>query len=933
MTDKEQKAAAKTFCQAWQNRGDEKSDTQSFWLELLGSVLGMATPTSVIVFEKRVTVDGTTRFIDAYIPATRVLVEQKSEYKHLERSHRQSDDRELTAYGQAKRYDDNLPLSEKARWIVTCNFRQFLVYDMERPGTPPERILLEDLPKEHWRLAFLVDNASQGPLKENKLSLEAGQVVGKLYDGLLASYGNDTPATLRSLNMLCVRLVFCLYAENAGLFGAHTAFHDYLARFEARDIRSALLRLFEVLDTSREKRDPYLEPELAAFPYVNGGLFKEREALVPPFTPELKTLLLENASGDFDWSGISPTIFGSVFEATLNPENRRAAGMHYTSVENIHKVIDPLFLDRLHDELEAIRAKRPAGFGWEKGKLTRESKEYRDALLAFQDKLASMTFADPACGSGNFLTETYISLRRLENEVLAELVQRNKNIDLGDSGNTTIKVSLSQFRGFEINDYAVAVARTALWIAESQMFNETLELLSCNGTYLPLKAYSGIQEGNALQMDWRLLLKDCHASGDIYLISNPPFIGARMMNAEQKQDLLDVFGPRWRNLGNLDYVCGWYRKAAELMRGTAIRAAFVSTNSICQGGQVADLWQGLIKDFGIHIDFAHRTFRWDSESKGMAHVHCVIVGFSTAPNPAPPIIFDNGVRTECRHINPYLIDAEDVFIESRQHPRCDVPEIGIGNKPIDDGNYLFTEAEKLGFLKYEPAAAQYFHPWYGSDEFINNRPRWCLWLGDCTPAQLRSMPHCMEKVAKVREFRLASKSEGTRKLAERPTRFHVENMPKGNCILIPKVSSEKRIYIPIGFMQPGVLCSDLVFIIPNATLYHFGVLTSLVHNAWTRVVCGRLEMRYRYSKDIVYNNFPWPNVTEAQKAVIAANAQAILDARAKYPDSSLADLYDPLVMPQELRAAHHRNDHDVLAAYGMSPAMTEAEIVAALFKM
>ena len=472
------------------------------------------------------------------------------------------------------------------------------------------------------------------------------------------------------------------------------------------------------------------------------------------------------------------------------------------------------------------------------------------------------------------------------------------------------------------------------------MLAETERIVARDIDFLPLKTYPNIAEGNALRMDWRSLFHSTteqpESSGlqsrlPDYIMGNPPFIGARMATAEQKQDLINVFGAKWKNIGNMDYVCGWYKKAADLMRGTTVKTALVSTNSICQGEQVANLWEPLMQD-GIVINFAHRTFRWDSEAKIKAHVHCVIVGFSYEDK-KDKLLFDNEEVIHANHINAYLIDGPDVFVGSRSKPLCDVPEIGIGNKPIDGGNYLFEREEMEEFIKLEPKSEPFFRPWYGAVEFIHQKPRYCLWLGDCSPAQLRSMPHCLKRVEAVREMRLNSKSEGTRKLADRPTRFHVENMPKGNYIIVPSVSSERRYYIPLGFMSPDAFSSNLVLIIPDASLYHFGVLESMVHMAWMRAVCGRLEMRYRYSKDVVYNNFPWPEVTEEQRQKIEQTAQAILDARALYPDSSLADLYDQLTMPPELRKAHRDNDRAVMAAYGFPATLPEPEVVARLFTL
>lgn len=480
-----------------------------------------------------------------------------------------------------------------------------------------------------------------------------------------------------------------------------------------------------------------------------------------------------------------------------------------------------------------------------------------------------------------------------------------------DAESVGIQVSISQFYGIEINDFAVTVAKTALWIAESQMMKETEKIVSIPLEFLPLKTNAYIVEGNALRVDWESVVPKSKLN---YIMGNPPFVGVRLMGKEQKADVNTIF-PGWKNAGNLDYVCCWYKKASDMMQGTSVRSALVSTNSVSQGESVANLWKPLFDD-GVHIDFAYRTFRWDSEAKIKAHVHCVIIGFSVAASSTPKKLFDGDRYQVANNINGYLLDGENIFVESRSKPICNVPEIGIGNKPIDGGFYLFEKEEMEEFIKKEPSSKKYFRPWYGSREFINQKPRYCLWLGECTPAELKAMPHCMERVKAVREYRLASPSAGTVKLADKPTRFHVENMPKGNYIVIPKVSSENRKYVPMGLMSPDMLCSDLVFIVPNATAYHLGVLTSNVHMAWVRAVCGRLKSDYRYSKDIVYNNFPWPAPTEQQKAKIEQTAQAILDARALYPDSSLADLYDELTMPPELRKAHQANDRAVMDAYG-----------------
>ena len=923
-TEKQIAAAAGRFAKRWAGKGYEKGQSQVFWLELLTEVFGIEEPSTIISFEDQVQLDHTS-FIDGYIDRTHTMIEQKSLGKDLRAPIKQSDGKELTPFQQAQRYSAGLPYSKRPRWIVTCNFETFLVYDMEHPKGEPFEIQLSDLGKEYYRLRFLVETNADHLDREMQVSMQAGVIVGKLYEALLKEYKDPTnPESLRSLNVLCVRLVFCLYSEDAGIFGKHDMFHDYLARYATMDMRNALIRLFQILNTPLDERDPYLQDDLAAFPYASGGLF-EGDIEIPRLNDEIRDLLLRHASLDFDWSEISPTIFGAVFESTLNPETRRSGGMHYTSVENIHKVIDPLFLDDLKQQLNDILAEPVI-------------KQRQKRLREFQDYLASLTFLDPACGSGNFLTETYLSLRKLENRVIRALYEGHSMFIGGEDFINPVKVSIYQFHGIEINDFAVTVAATALWISEAQMLAETERIVSHDFEFLPLKDYPNIVEANALRIDWRSLFNQTTEESETseiqlpdYIMGNPPFIGARMATAEQKQDLINVFGAKWKNVGNLDYVCGWYKKAAELMRDTQIKAALVSTNSICQGEQVANLWEPLMRD-GIIINFAHRTFRWDSEAAIKAHVHCIIVGFSYEDK-KDKVLFDNGNVIHVNHINAYLIDGPDAFVGSRNRLLCDVPEIGIGNQPIDGGNYLFEKEDMEAFIKFEPKSETYFHPWYGAVEFINQRPRYCLWLGDCTPAELRSMPHCLKRVETVREIRLASKRVSTRKLADRPTRFQVENMPKGNYIIVPSVSSERRIYVPMGFMPPTVFASNLVLIIPDATLYHFGVLESSVHMAWMRVVCGRLEMRYRYSKDVVYNNFPWPEVDEQQRQRIAQTAQAILDARALYPDSSLADLYDPITMPPELLKAHRDNDRAVMAAYGFAPNMPEPEIVARLFTL
>lgn len=925
MTDAQQRAAAKAFAKNWKDRGYEKGDSQIFWVELLTTVFGVTEISQFISFEDQVHLDHTS-FIDGYIEKTHVMIEQKSINKSLTAAIRQSDGSILTPFEQAKRYSSELPYSKRPRWIVTSNFRSFYIYDMEKPGGDPEIILLENLEKEYYRLQFLVDEGNTNLQREMEVSIAAGEIVGLLYDALAKQYADPTTErAMKSLNILCVRIVFCLYAEDAGIFGQHGLFHDYLEEFDARKMRKAMIELFRILDTKPEDRDPYLKddnPQLAAFPYVNGGLFANEDIEIPPFTEEIRNLLLEKASADFDWSEISPTIFGAVFESTLNPETRRSGGMHYTSIENIHKVIDPLFLDDLKNELEEIQQ-----ITVQKTK----DKKLRD----FQTKLANLRWLDPASGSGNFLTETYISIRRLENEVIKEL-QRGQ-ISFGFDESSPIQVSIDQFYGIEINDFAVTVAKTALWIAESQMMKETEDIVHMDLDFLPLTTNAFIVEGNSLQIDWESVVPKYQVS---YIMGNPPFVGYSLQSKEQKKDILSIYvdekGKPYKTAGKIDYVAGWYFKAAQFMQGTTIRTAFVSTNSITQGEQVAGVWKPLYDRFGIHIDFAHRTFRWDSEANMKAHVHCVIVGFSIAPNPVKRRIYVDGRFKAANNINAYLLDAPDEFICNRSKPLWNVPRMMTGNRPADGGNLIIEKEDYEEFIRKEPQAKPYIKKLVGSSEFINNKERWCLWLVGVTPAELRKMPLVLKRVEACKQDRENSPDAGRRKLAETPTLFREINNP-ASFILVPQVSSERRRYVPMGFLDCNTISTNLNFIIPEATMYQFAILTSNIHMAWMRAVCGRLKSDYRYSKDIVYNNFPWPEPIAQQRQKIEQTAQAILDARALYPDSSLADLYDELTMPPELRKAHRLNDMAVMEAYGFAKGSeayrNEAACVAELMKL
>lgn len=925
MTQIEQQKAAKKFSEDWKDKGYEKGESQKFWLDLLCNVFGVKDFSAFITFEDQVKLDHTS-FIDGYISQTKVLIEQKSIDKDLRAPIKQSDGTFLNPFQQAKRYITELPVSKHPRWVVTSNFKSFLVYDMENPNGEPEEILLENLEKEFYRLSFIADEGSVHLKKELEISKKAGDIIGEIYDAILKQYkdaDNPSPATLKSLNMLCVRIVFCLYAEDAGIFGHKSIFGDYLKLFEAKDLRRALLDLFQILDQKEEERDEYLEESLAQFPYVNGGLFTEEDKTIPPLTEEIKELLVKHASSEFDWSEISPTIFGAIFESTLNPETRRSGGMHYTSIENIHKVIDPLFLDDLKAEFEEL-------------KQIRNSTNRIEKVKEFHKKLGALKFLDPACGSGNFLTETYLSLRKLGNECIkVELNIGERELALTYKAEDLIQVSIQQFYGIEINDFAVVVAKTALWIAESQMMKETAKIIEKDLHFLPLHTYANIIEGNALRVDWESVVSKNELN---YIMGNPPFVGYSLQSELQKKDILETFvdekGKPYKTAGKIDYVSGWYYKASKLIQDTKIRCALVSTNSITQGEQVAAIWKPLFSQFGIHFDFAYRTFRWDSEANLKAHVHCVIIGFSSCESKREKIIYLNeSQKTIAKNINGYLIDCDNIWIGSRTHSLCNVQQMVYGNKPTDGGFLFLTDEEKNEFLQKEPKAAIYLKQVLGSEEFINNKKRWCLWLVGASPAELRKMPKVLERIESVRNFRLSSTKEATRKSADAPTLFQEVRQPEeGNYLLVPRVSSERRRYVPLGFMSHEIIVNDSVQIIPEATLYEFGVLTSNVHMAWMRAVAGRLEMRYRYSKDVVYNNFPWCNPTEEQKAKIEQTAQEILDARAKYPDSSLSDLYDETLMPPELRKAHQANDRTVMAAYGFNTKMTESECVAELFK-
>ena len=924
IVEKAHQKAAHAFVQYWQSaQGNERSETQTFWNSMLHDVLGVADPKKLIAYEVKVELAHAS-FIDALLPSTHVLIEHKSRGTDLSKAKLQSDGGMLTPFEQAERYNNHLPYSKRARFIILSNFDEFWFYDLEQAKPTPEIIALSDLPQQLNRFEFLVNtnlvNEEQAIAQEKQaLSIEAGKVVAQLYDKLSGLYQEpDKELVQKSLNKLCVRLVFCWYADDAGLFGGRNRFHDYLQNFQPEACRWALLHLFQTLDTEEAFRLKDELPQLLAFPFVNGGLFQDSgKDLIPQITAEVRDFIVNKAGASFDWSKISPTIFGAVFESTLNPETRRKGGMHYTSVENIHKVIDPLFLDELNDEFASCMQ-------------VKTLKSRTAQLLSFQQKLASLTFLDPACGSGNFLTETYLCLRRLENQVIREL-----NADqafLGIEDLNPVKIQLDHFVGIEINDFAVSVAKTALWIAKSQMLEETSTIINHQIEFFPLDKDDNIVEGNALTLPWEEVVPLEELN---YLIGNPPFRGARWKSSENTSDLQQAFGANWPGkIGDLDFVSGWFKKAYDLMgRAPHIKTAFVATNSICQGTSTTNLWAPILQG-GAEIIFAHRSFLWNNEATDKAAVYCVIVGFANkfCPEKGVKRIYDGDLTITANHINAYLLDADDAFIYDRQRPLCPVPIGGMGSQPIDHGNYIFTPAQKEDFLKLEPQAAPYFHRWYGGKELLRGKETYCLYLGNCSVAELAKMPEARKRVEAVRQFRLTCKAVRPNR---QPNQFSFENIPQTDFMVIPKESSSGRDYIPIAFMNSSMgLCSDRLKIFPEASLLHFSVLESSVHMVWVKVVAGRLKMDYRYSTELVYNTFPWPqNVDDKLKQKLEAAAQSILDARAKEKDATLELLYDQTLMPLALRKAHEANDRLVMKAYGFDPSWSEDQIFAGLYKL
>ena len=900
------KDRALAFSKEWATAKDEKSEAQRFWIAFF-DIFGF-TKQRVFAFEHAITKQGDAYkgnhgWIDLLWPGV-LLVEHKSLGKNLNK-----------AYDQAIDYFAGLKERDLPRYVIVCDFAQFHLYDLI--DHTEAQFSLADLHKHIKRFGFIAGYQTQTIKAQDPVNVKAAEQMGKLHDRLKASGYEGHP-----LEVLLVRLLFCLFADDTGIFQPSQSFREWIEQRTASDgsdLGPQLAQLFQVLNTPELKRQKALDEQLARFPYVNGKLFEEPLPLAS-FNSGMREALLDCCG--LNWSAISPAIFGALFQSIMDEKARRNLGAHYTSEENILKLIKPLFLDALWDEFNKIKGNR-------------------NKLFDFHKKLRTLNFFDPACGCGNFLVITYRELRMLELEIL----RAERELKVPQTRFSMVDVD--QFHGIEIEEFPAQIAQVALWLIDHQMNVRFSEDFGMYFARIPLTSTPHIVHGNALQLHWADVLAPERCS---YVLGNPPFAGAKFMDDAQRKDVGAVFAGI-RNAGLLDFVAAWYVKAVRYMKDNkAIRTAFVSTNSITQGEQVGVLWGWLLAQ-DAHIHFAHRTFQWSNDARGIAAVHCVIVGLGLQDVAGKTIYEYENIRGDSHavragNINPYLVDATDVLLDRRGAPICNVPNIGIGNKPIDGGWYLFTPEERDAFLRIEPGAKRYFRRWIGGDEFLNAYERWCLWLGEVAPADLRAMPEVMKRVESVKKFRLGlgpnsdgkmqkkKPPESTQKLAATPTKFHVENIPKRSYLALPEVSSERRQYLPIGWVAPSTLSSNLLKLMPGASLFHFGVLQSLMHTAWLRFVGGRLESRYRYSVEIVYNNFPWPEFpTEKQKQAIETAAQGVLDVRTDFPGSSLADLYDPLTMPPALSKAHQKLDAAVDTSYGKKNFKSDAERVAFLFTL
>jgi len=891
------KTRAAAFVNEWKDKAPaarEEADAQTFENDFF-HVFGVER-SKVAIFEQRVKVaEGADGYIDLFWKG-HIIVEMKSPGKDMEK-----------AFLQAKAYANALENSAVPKCILICDFVHFHHYDLMDNGKRTEFPLAE-LVKYVELFGDLAGYKDVEYKEQDAVNVAAAEKMGKLHDRLKAiGYSGH------QLEVYLVRLLFCLFADDTGIF-EHDSFIKYVVQRtnpDGSDLGLHLEKIFEVLNKKEEERQATLDEQLRKnFPYVNGGLFKERLD-VADFDSRMRENLIECCT--LDWSKISPAIFGAMFQSVMNAEERRNLGAHYTSEKNILKLIHPLFLDDLWAEFDKIRA------------LKSDIRKVR--LNEFHDRLAKLKFLDPACGCGNFLVITYRELRILELEVIKEILGGVRLLDVDQY----IKVNVDQFYGIEIEEFPAQIAEVAMWLMDHQMNMLVRDKFGEYYVRIPLKKAATIVCANALTTDWENVVPKSELS---YILGNPPFVGAKWMSDEQREDVAKA-SRHVPNNGLIDYVGAWYIRGAEYIKDTKIQCAFVSTNSITQGEQVGALWGWLIPQ-GVRINFAHKTFKWSNEARGNAAVHCVIIGFSLFDRPKK-LLFEYETITSdpmvrpVSNVSPYLVDAPDVWIGRRSAPLCAVPEMESGNKPIDDGNYLFTPEEKEAFLKKEPDASPLFRRWLGGDEFLNNIERWCLYVADASPSLLKQLPETRKRIEAVRKFRAESKSAPTKKIADTPTQFHTNFSADKPYIAMPEVSSERRYYIPIAYLGPDILCSNKLRLVRDASLYHFGVLTSGMHMDWAKSTCGRLESRYQYSVNIVYNNFPWPSPTDKQKADIEAAAQGVLDARALFPDASLADLYDPDTIPPELAKAHAKLDKLVEKAYGKS-FETDAERVAFLFE-
>lgn len=923
------------FAREWRDAAAERSDKQTFWNEFF-DCFGVPRK-SVAVFEHAVAnARGHYGSLDLFWPGV-LLVEHKSRGASL-----------LKAESQAFAYLADLAREDRhdelPRYVILCDFQRFALYDLE-PEDQRElplfdtgqrfRYLEFPLPELHYHVREFAFIKGEKPVRldpENPANLKATALLADLHDTL-----EQSGFTGHALERTLVRLLFCLFAEDTGIFEpmSFTMLIEN-SREDGADLGQRLAQLFQVLNTAPEQRQRTLDEDFVTFPYVNGGLFEEALPIAS-FTRDHRDALLRCCH--FHWAKISPAVFGSLFQGVMDARERRQIGGHYTSERDIMKLLRSLFLDDLRAELDAALADRS----------TRRDQRLRD----YQKKLRRLRLFDPACGCGNFLILAYREMRRLEKEALVALHDEGQlHTDVRDLA----QVDVDQFHGIEINEWPVRIAEVGLWLTDHQCNMELAEALGESFSRLPLKAAPTLRVANALRTDWRELLPPMD---NVLVLGNPPFVGKHLMNTSQEEDMELVWGGT-DGAGVLDYVTAWYMKAAQYIRGTRIRCAFVSTNSITQGEQAGALWNQLFQRHGIKIHFAHRTFSWESEARGKAHVHVVIIGFGVFDTISKRLYdyeagADQPTVTEVRNISPYLIEGPNTAVTSRGKPLCEVPECIYGNKPTDGGHLIVEEDDRIVFLANNPLAQKYLRPLLCAEEYLNNIPRWCLWLVDAAPADIAHIDGIRERVQAVRDFRLASKKAPTRQKADQPALFAEIRQPKNRYIIIPRHSSEARRYVPFGYFPPEVIVHDSCTALPDATLYHFGVLSSAMHMAWVRVVCGRLKSDYRYSNKLVYNNFPWPDIaargevsnhepapvhpstgsgrTDALKQAVEAAAQAVLDARAQYPDSTLADLYDPLTMPAPLAKAHAELDRAVDRCYRREPFESDRARVEHLFTL